>query len=136
MSTMTVPNATLATTPSSGVRTGLVISAVLGLGNIPFLFPWVDWGAEAPPIGLLLVNTAIGMVSVVCVVLAWNSGNRKAIRINAAALIFNALMVVPGLFVDASPFIKVISAVIVVATVVAVVLTMRRTDQLPVRVTD
>ena len=110
--------------------------AVLGLGNIPFLFPWVDWGAEAPPIGLLLVNTAIGMVSVVCVVLAWNSGNRKAIRINAAALIFNALMVVPGLFVDASPFIKVISAVIVVATVVAVVLTMRRTDQLPVRVTD
>ncbi|MBX3314353.1 MAG: hypothetical protein KF906_08530 [Actinobacteria bacterium] len=133
---MTTMNLTAAdTTPSSGVRTGLVISAVLGLSNIPFLFPWVDWGEEAPPFGLLLVNAAIGMVSVVCVVLAWNTGNRKAIRINAAALILNALMVLPGLFAEAPPFIRTVSAVMVVATVTAVVLTMRR-DQSPARVTD
>ena len=122
-------------TPTTGVRAGLVISALLGLSNIPFLFPWVDWGTEAPPFGLLLVNAAIGMVSVVCVVLAWNTGNRKAIRINAAALIFNALMVLPGLFIEAAPFIKAVSATTVAATVAAVVLTMRR-DQATARVTD
>ena len=122
-------------TPTTGVRSGLAISALLGLGNIPFLFPWVDWGTEAPPFGLLLVNAAIGMVSVVCVVLAWNTDNRKAIRINAAALIVNALMVLPGLFVEASPFIKATSAAVVAATVAAVVLTMRR-DAAPAPVTD
>ena len=122
-------------TPTTGVRAGLVISALLGLSNIPFLFPWVDWGTEAPPFGLLLVNAAIGMVSVVCVVLAWNTGNRKAIRINAAALIVNALMVLPGLFIEASPFIKAVSAATVAATVAAVVLTMRR-DPATAPVTD
>jgi len=135
MTTMTVPTTT-ATTPSTGVRTGLVISAVIGLANIPFLFPWVDWGNEEPPFGLLLVAAAIGMVSVVCAALAWNTGNRKAIRINAAALIFNALMVLPGLFVDTTPFMRASSAVIVLTTLAAVVLTMRRGDQMPVRVTD
>ena len=135
MTTMTVPAAT-STTPSKGVRTGLVISAMLGLANIPFLFPWIDWGAEEPPVGLLVVAAAIGMVSVVCVVLAWNTGNRKAIRINAAALIFNALMVLPGLFVDTTAFIRVFTAITVGATVAAVVLTMRRSDQPPARVTD
>ena len=134
MTTMTAAPANTGTS-TTGVRAGLVISAALGLANIPFLFPWVDWGTEAPPFGLLLVNTAIGMVSVVCVVLAWNTGNRKAIRINAAALIFNALMVLPGLFIEAAPFIKAVSATVVAATVAAVVLTMRR-DQATARVTD
>lgn len=134
MTTITAAPATTET-PTTGVRAGLVISALLGLSNIPFLFPWVDWGTEAPPFGLLLVNAAIGMVSVVCVVLAWNTGNRKVIRINAAALIVNALMVLPGLFIEASSFIKAVSAATVAATVAAVVLTMRR-DQASVRVTD
>jgi hypothetical protein len=125
MTTMTAAPVTTAT-PSTGVRVGLVISALLGLANIPLMFPWVNWGNEEPPMGLLVFATAIGMVSVVCVVLAWNTGNRKAIRINAAALILNALMVLPGLFVDTSPFIKTVSAATIAATVAAVVLTMRR----------
>lgn len=136
MSTMSVPTTSAPTTPSTGVRTGLVISALLGLANIPFMFPWVDWGAEEPPFGLLVLATVVGMVSVVCVVLAWNTGNRRAIRINAAALIFNALMVLPGLFVDTTAFLRVASAMIILATVVAVVLTMRSGDRRPARVTD
>jgi hypothetical protein len=134
MTTMSVAPATTAT-PSTGVRVGLAISAVLGLGNIPFMFPWVDWGTNEPPLGLLIFNTAIGMVSVVCVVLAWNTGNRKAIRINAAALIVNALMVLPGLFIETTPFLRATSAGIVAATVAAVVLTMRR-DATTASVTD
>ncbi len=134
MTTLTTASANTAT-PTTSVRVGLIISALIGLGNIPFLFPWIDWGTEAPPFGMLLMNLAIGMVSVVCVVLAWNTGNRGAIRINAAALIVNALLVLPGLFIDASPFIKTASATIVAATVAAVVLTMRR-DPATAAVTD
>ena len=55
--------------------------------------------------------------------------------INAAALIVNALLVVPGLFVDTTTFIRIMSAVTIVATLVAVVLTMRR-ERTPVRVVD
>ena len=136
MSTMTVPS-TAVTTPSSGVRAGLVVSAVVGAANVPFLFPWVDWGAEPPPFGMLLVNTAIGLVSVVCAFVAWNTGARKPLRINATALIINAVMVLPGLFLpDTPPFIRVASAGFVIGTVVAVVLTMRRDDRAVARVTD
>lgn len=127
MSTITTSPIQL-TSPTAAVRAGLAISAVLGLGNIPFLVLDVDWGPEEPPVALLALNAAIGMVSVVCAVIAWNTGNRKAIRINAAALIVNALMVVPGIFLESPAFITIASAVTVVATVVAVVLTMRRTD--------
>ena len=121
--------------PNATVRAGLALSAIIGLGNLPFLLFDIDWGANEPPLALLLLNAAIGMVSVVCAIVAWNSGNRKAIRINAAALIINALMVLPGLFIDTTAFITVISAVVVVATLVAVVVTMRR-ERTPVRVVD
>ena len=47
----------------------------------------------------------------------------------------NALLVVPGLFLDTTATIRVISAVTIVATVAAVVLTMRRSDT-PSRVVD
>ena len=99
---------------------------MLGLANLPFLWSGIDWGSEAPPFALLLLNAAIGMVSVVCAVLAWNTGNRRAIRIDAGALILNALMVLPGFFGDTPALITLTSAVMVVGTVTAVVLMMRR----------
>ena len=107
MSTITAPTSHLTTdaTPTPTVRAGLALSALIGLSSIPFLFPIIDWGAEEPPFAMVLLGAAIGMVSVVCAIVAWNSGNRKAIRINAAALIVGALSVVPGLFVDTSAFI-------------------------------
>lgn len=133
MTTMTVP--TTRQSPTTAVRAGLALSAALGLANIPFLILNIDWGPDEPPFALLLLNTAIGMVSVVCAVLAWNTGDRRIIRINAAALIVNALMVLPGIFFESPPFITIASAVIVAATVVSVVLMMRRSSELN-RVTD
>jgi hypothetical protein len=122
------------TRPTTAVRVGLVLSIILGLSNLPFLLP-IDWGAEAPPYVLLLLNAAIGLVSVVCAAIAWNSGNRLAIRINAAALIINALTVVPGIILEQPVAITVVSAVIIVATVIAVVLMMRR-EPTSITVTD
>jgi hypothetical protein len=124
---MTSTTATPVTAPSTSVRVGLGLSAVIGAANLPALIPdIIDWGSAPPPFGLLLVNAAIGLVSVVCAALAWNTGNRRAIRINAAALILNAIMVVPGFFVDTTPAVTLISAAFVFGTVIAVVLMMRR----------
>ena len=123
------------TTPTTSVRVGLALSIVLGLANLPFLFLDVDWGANEPPFALLLLNAALGLVSVVCAAIAWNSGNRLAIRINAAALIVNTIMIVPGLFFEGPVWMPVLSAVTIVLTVIAVVLMMRRTSA-PVPVID
>jgi len=133
MTITTVP--TTDTTPTTSVRAGLALSALIGLGNLPMLSRNIDWGEQTPPYGFLVLAAAIGMVSVVCAAIAWNSGNRRAIRLNAAALIVNALMVVPGFFVNLTPTMTVLSAVFVVAPVVAVVLIMRR-DQVPAAVID
>ena len=126
MTTITTTATSPDAPPSTAVRIGLALSIALGLANIPFLVLDIDWGDEVTPFALLLLNAAIGMVSVVCAAIAWNSGNRLAIRINAAALIVNAIMVLPGIFMESPAFITVASAVIVLATVVAVVLMMRR----------
>jgi len=99
------------------------------------LAPGIDWGDDTPPYGFLVLAAAIGLVSVVCAAIAWNSGNRRAIRIDAAALIVNALMVIPAFFIDLTPFMTVLSALFVVAPVLAVVLIMRR-DHGPVSVID
>ena len=123
------------TTPAATVRVGLALSIILGLSNLPVLFLDVDWGANVPPYALLLLNAALGLVSVVCAVIAWNSGNRLAIRINAAALIVNAIMIVPGLFFNGPVWMPVLSGVTIVLTVIAVVLMMRRTSA-PVPVID
>jgi len=114
------------TPPTTSVRVGLALSALVGLANLPLLSPGIDWGEETPPYGFLVLAAAIGLVSVVCAAVAWNSGNRRAIRIDAPALIVNALMVIPGFFVDLTPLMTVVSAVFVSAPVVAVVLIMRR----------
>ena len=123
------------TTPAATVRVGLALSIILGLSNLPVLFLDVDWGANVPPYALLLLNAALGLVSVVCAVIAWNSGNRLAIRINAAALIVNAIMIVPGLFFNGPVWMPVLSGVTIVLTVIAVVLMMRRASA-PVPVID
>jgi hypothetical protein len=127
--------ATTNTTPTTSVRVGLALSALVGLANLPLLAPGIGWGDETPPDGLLVLAAAIGLVSVVCAAIAWNSGKRRAIRIDAAALIVNALMVVPGFFVDLTPFMTVLSAIFVVVPVVAVVLIMRP-DHAPAALID
>lgn len=123
--TATSPTLTSHSVPNQ-LRAGLALSAIVGAANLPFLLPGVDWGESDPGQPLILLGAALGMVSVVCAILAWNSGSRRLIRINAAALIINGLMIVPALFVDTTAFIRLASAIMIVGTIVAVVLMMRR----------
>lgn len=122
-------------TPATQVRAGLVLSAVVGLSQFLYLHPDIDWGEDDPGVGLILLGVAIGMVPVVCSILAWKSESRRLIRINVAALIVLGLSIVPGLFVDTTAFIRLATAVTIVAIVVAVVLLMRRRP-VPTPITD
>jgi hypothetical protein len=131
MSSMTVTTDTTA----GRLKAGLALSALLGLANVPFAFAPTPDGQEGPPMAVTILNALIGLVSVGCAVVAWNSGHRLAIRINAAALIINGLLSVPALFVDIDAWIKVVAAAGMVLTVVALVLTLRR-EHTPYTVTD
>ena len=131
MTTMTTPS----TAATGRFRTGLGISAFLGLLNIPFLFGPSPDGDPGPPTLVLVVSGVLGLVSVVCAVMAWRGGNRLAVRINAAALIINALLSLPAFFVDIASWVKVSAAVSVLLTVLALVLTLRR-EPTPFTVTD
>ena len=132
---MTAMTTTSATTTTGRFRAGLALSAFLGLLNIPFLFAPQPDGDEGPPTLVLVVSGALGLVCVICAVVAWRSGNRLAVRINAAALIVNALLSLPAFFVDIAAWVKVGAAVSVLLTVVALVLTLRR-ERTPFTVTD
>ena len=123
------------TTSTSRLRAGLALSAVLGLMNIALILVPAPAGEDTPPLLVILASAAIGLVSVVCAGVAWRSGNRLAIRINAAALIINALLSLPAFFVNIDAWIKVVSALSVILTVVALVLTLRR-EHTPFTVTD
>lgn len=127
---MTTINATPThVAPPTPLRAGLAISATIGASQAAFLHPDIDWGNADPGVPAIALGAVIGLVSVVCAILAWNSGSRRLIRINAAALIVNGLLIVPGLFVDTTAFIKLATAVLLVATVTAVVLLLRRQQE-------
>jgi hypothetical protein len=103
--------------------------------NIPFLFAPAPDGDEGPPILVLVVSGVLGLICLTCAIVAWLTSNRLAVRINAAALIINALLSMPAFFVDIAPWVKVGAAVSVLLTVVALVLTLRR-EPTPYTVTD
>ncbi len=132
---MTAMTTTSVASTTGRFRAGLAVSAFLGVTNIPFLFAPGPDGDSGPPTVVLVVSGLLGVVSLVCAVVAWRSGNRLAVRINAAALIINALLSMPAFFVDIAAWVKVGAAVSVLLTLVALVLTLRR-EHTPFTVTD
>jgi len=131
---MTTMSTASAPTTTSRLRAGLALSAVLGLLGVAFLGVPAD-GQEAPPVIVIVLSAVLGLIQVACAVIGWRSGNRLAIRINAAVLIINALLSVPAFFVDIDAWIKAVAALSVILTVVALVLTLRR-EPTPYTVTD
>jgi hypothetical protein len=124
MSTLSTKPADQAT--STKVRVGLGLSALLGLANIPFLFAPTPDGETGPPYIVLVLSAILGVVSIVTAVIAWRSGNRTAIRVDAACVIVNAVTTLPAFFVDVDAGIKVAAAGLVLLSVVAVVLMLGR----------
>jgi hypothetical protein len=116
-------------------RVGLALAALLSIGNVPSVLTPTPDGEVGPPILVLWLGTVLGVVGLVAVVIAWRSGNRAALRVAAGALIVTALTALPALFVDINATLKLLAAVSVVLTVIAIVL-MFSPDQRTVSVDD
>jgi hypothetical protein len=126
--------------PTAPVRTGLVIAALLGVGDVvATFFPTPD-GEVGPPLPILLLGAVLGVVTIAAAVVAWRGGRRGrpteepaaggvgssdkrgALRIVAGTRVLSAITALPAFFVEIPPGLKLAAAVGVVLTVVCVVL--------------
>lgn len=115
-------------------KAGLVIAGIYSLGNVPSFLGDPGPGEEGPPLAILVIDSLLGVVGLVAVVLAWR-GSRVALRVAAGAIILITLTGLPAFFVDVPMAIKALVAFSVLLTLAAVVL-MFSGDRRPSAVTD
>jgi hypothetical protein len=110
------------------VRIGLVLAALLGLGDVASIGAL---GGDGPPAVVIFLGVALGVVTLAAIRPAWRGSRSSAIAIVVARVI-SALTAVPAFFVDDVPagFVAAaaVSIVVTAATVVLVTpaLTTRR----------
>jgi hypothetical protein len=92
-------------------RAGLVVLGLLSLGDLAA--PLLTDG-EHPPMSVALIGSALGLVSLVLVVLAWR-GARRAVVPLIVLRVLSALAAVPAFFVGDVPAAAVAAAGLVVA---------------------
>ena len=132
MSTTTTTTDRKAVAPwSKANKVGLVLTGVLGLGNVTSAFSPTSDGEVGPPLEVLLADTVLAVVVLVAVVIAWVRGSRLAARIAAGGVILIALSAMPAFFVDVPPAIKALVGAITLVTVVACGLTLAPAKRTP-----
>ena len=107
---------------STRQKVGLALAGVMSVINIPSVFFPAPDGDEGPPLAVLAVNSVLGIIGLVAVIIAWRSGNKAAIRVAAGTLILNAITSLPAFFVDVPAGLKAVVGVSVLVTVATVVL--------------
>jgi hypothetical protein len=109
-------------TTSKRQKVGLVLAGIYSALNIlGVLFPTPD-GQDGPPIGILIIDSVLGLAGLVAVIVTWRTGNRAALRVAAGAIIIMTLTALPAFFVDVPAGIKLLVGVSVLLTIAAVVL--------------
>jgi len=104
---------------SHSYRAGLVILALLS--RVDVAGPLLTDG-ETPPMAIALVGCALGVASLVCVVLAWRGMTRAVLPLVVLRLL-SALSAVPAFFVsDVPPAIRGLASALVLLTVGGVAL--------------
>jgi hypothetical protein len=103
-------------------KTGLILAGLLGLLDcVGLAFP-TPAGEVGPPLAITIVGAVLGVLTLVCVVIALKRGSRGAVRVAAGARILSALTAVPAFFAGAGAPLVMLAATYVVLTFVAVVL--------------
>lgn len=109
-------------TTSKRQKVGLLLAGSYSALNIlGVLFPTPE-GQDGPPIGILIVDSVLGLIGLVAVIVTWRTGNRAALRVAAGAIIIITLTALPAFFVDVPTVIKLLVGVFVLLTIAAVVL--------------
>lgn len=116
-------------------RAGLALAALLSVGNIVSVGSPTPEGEVGPPMVVLVLGAALGVVGLVATVLAWRSGDRRLLRVVCATVAVSALIAVPGFFVPIPPAVKMLVGTVVLASLLACVLVLSpsRTAPAPVR---
>jgi len=105
--------------PSTGVLTnelstrqkvGIALAGLYGATNIPSAFTPTPEGGDGPPLMVLVVDSALGVIALVAAVIAWRTGSGAAIRVAAGALIIIAITALPAFFVDVPSWVKLLVA--------------------------
>lgn len=113
---------------------GLGLAGLLSALSVPDVFTPTPAGTVGPPLAVLVLTSALGLIGVIAVVLAWR-GNAAAQRVAAGAVILLMLAAVPAFFVDVPAVVRVIVAASVLVTVASVVLMLSAAHR-PVPVMD
>jgi hypothetical protein len=103
-------------------KIGLVLAALLALGDVVSIADPTPAGEEGPPLIVLVISLLVGVVTLVALVPAWRTGSRTALRVVAGTRILSAILSLPAFFVDVPAGIKIASAAAFAVTVVCVVL--------------
>ena len=103
-------------------KIGLVLAGLLGAADCTALLSPTPAGEVGPPLAILVVDTILGVLTLVAVVLAWRTRGRGLVRLAAGARILSMLTALPAFFAGVPAFLVAIVSVFVVLTVTAVVL--------------
>ena len=104
-------------------RTGLALAVLLGLIGMPmFLRGAPAPGVVGPPLVVLVTESLCGVVTVVAAAFGWRHTSTRAIRVASGAQILSVLTAVPAFFLDRPALNKLLLAILVGATLAAVVL--------------
>jgi hypothetical protein len=103
---MTTPTHILRPTaaPNRSVTTGLALSLLLGVGQV--LSAWVPDpapGEEGPPVAVVVVGVALGVLVLATTAVAWRTRARLWFRLTAGLQVLIALLGLPAFFVPGLP---------------------------------
>jgi len=103
-------------------KVGLALAGLLGVLDLPSFLEAPSDGETGPPLGILILGSICGVITIIAVVIAWRSASGAAIRVAAGARIVSMLSALPAFFVDVEAFIKVLVTVFVILTIASLVL--------------
>ena len=103
-------------------RIGLALAFLLGLIGVPMVLRGAPApGVVGPPAVVLVTESLCGVVTVV-VTIGWRRASSRAIRLAAGAQIVSVLTALPAFFLDRPALNKLLLAILLGATLTAVVL--------------
>ena len=106
---------------SAANKVGLAMLALAATAN---LIPAPE-DQGGPPVAVLIVAAALGLVALIAVFLAWTRPSKKAALVAVGVSVVNALLAVPAFFEPGvSDMMRTLAAVFIAWTVVAVALTL------------
>ncbi len=115
-------------------KVGVAFAGLYSLINVPSVLAPTEAGQVGPPIGILIIDSALGVIGLIAAIVAWR-GNSVALRMAAGAIIVITLTGLPAFFVDVPMAVKAVVGLSVLLTVVVVVL-MFSGDRRPAPISD